>query len=149
MTGNEKSIVENTLLQIKAVEDAISENAKGILASTMKEEISELVRESLGGSKKSKRSLHEEEEEEGMDTPGVEDDELEGSEDEMEYDTEMDDETEMDMDDETEMDMDDETEPAVDNEEMPPLDMTQSPMSLRLWVMKMGSLLKKTVSFYT
>jgi hypothetical protein len=134
MTGNEKSIVENTLLQIKAVEDAISENAKGILASTMKEEISELVRESLGGSKKSKRSLHEEEE--GMDTPGVEDDELEGSEDEMEYDTEMDDETEMDMDDETEMDMDDETEPAVDNEEMPPLDMTQSPMSDVLKVFK-------------
>ena len=135
MTGNEKSIVENTLLQIKAVEDAISENAKGILASTMKEEISELVRESLGGSKKSKRSLHEEEEE-GMDTPEVEDDELEGSEDEMEYDTEMDGETEMDMDGETEMDMDDETEPAVDNEEMPPLDMTQSPMSDVLKVFK-------------
>ena len=46
------SIVEQTLLQIKAVENAISENAKGILASTMKEEISELVRESLGVSKK-------------------------------------------------------------------------------------------------
>ena len=50
------SIVEEALLQMKAVEDAINENAKGILASTMKEEISELVRESLGGSKKSKKS---------------------------------------------------------------------------------------------
>jgi hypothetical protein len=42
-----KSIVEEALLQMKSVEEAISENAKGILASTMKEEISELVKESL------------------------------------------------------------------------------------------------------
>ena len=34
-----KSVVEEALLQIKAIEEAISENAKGILASTMKEEI--------------------------------------------------------------------------------------------------------------
>ena len=58
---NSKSIVESTLLQIKAVEDAISENAKGILASTMKEEISELVRESLGSKK---RRIREQEENE-------------------------------------------------------------------------------------
>ena len=47
---------------MKSIEEAISENAKGILASTMKEEISELVKESLFGSK-SKSSLHEQEEE--------------------------------------------------------------------------------------
>ena len=125
MAENEKSIVESTLLQIKAVEDAISENAKGILASTMKEEISELVRESLNGSKKSKRSLHEQDEE-GTETPEVDDEDLEGDEDEMDYDEmeTVDDETSF-MDDEVEDDM----EVSVDNDELPPLDMTQSPMS--------------------
>ena len=37
---NKKSVVEEALLQMKSLENAISENAKGILASTMKEEIS-------------------------------------------------------------------------------------------------------------
>jgi len=78
---NGKSIVESALLQIKAVEDAISENAKGILASTMKEEISELVRESLG----SKRRIREQEEEPTVD---VEDEEEIDVEDEVEVDTE-------------------------------------------------------------
>jgi len=42
-----KSLAEEALLQMKQVEEVISENAKGILASTMKEEISQLVKESL------------------------------------------------------------------------------------------------------
>jgi len=42
-----KSLVEEALLQMKNLEEAVTENAKGILASTMKEEISELVKESL------------------------------------------------------------------------------------------------------
>ena len=46
-----ENLVEKTLLQMKSIEEAISENAKGILASTMKEEISELVKESLFGTK--------------------------------------------------------------------------------------------------
>jgi hypothetical protein len=62
-------LVEKTLLQIKSIEEAISENAKGILASTMKEEISELVKESLFGSK-SKKSLHEQEEDDADDLEG-------------------------------------------------------------------------------
>ena len=45
--ANEKSIVEEAILQMKNLEEAVAENAKGILASTMKEEISELVKESL------------------------------------------------------------------------------------------------------
>jgi len=48
-----ESLVEEAFLQMKSIEDAISENAKGILASTMKEEIGELVRESILGSKRS------------------------------------------------------------------------------------------------
>ncbi len=42
-----KNLVEEALIQMKNVEEAIAENAKGILASTMKEEISQLVKESL------------------------------------------------------------------------------------------------------
>jgi hypothetical protein len=42
-----KNLVEEALIQMRNVEEAIAENAKGILASTMKEEISQLVKESL------------------------------------------------------------------------------------------------------
>ena len=42
-----KSLVEEALLQMKNLEQVVAENAKGILASTMKQEISELVKESL------------------------------------------------------------------------------------------------------
>ena len=79
-----KSLVQEALIQMKNVEEAIAENAKGILASTMKEEINQLVKESLS----------------------------EQDEDEVELDVDMDDDTEevgMDMDidneDEVEMDM--------------------------------------------
>jgi hypothetical protein len=122
MKENEKSVVENTLLQIKAVEEAISENAKGILASTMKEEISELVKESLNGSKKSKKSLREQEEDVAAD---VVDTEVEGDEEGMEDETEVDVDSE-DSDVEDIMGMEDETETEDDNQEMPPLDMTNA-----------------------
>jgi hypothetical protein len=125
------SIVEEALLQMKSIEEAISENAKGILASTMKEEISELVRESLNGS--TKKSLYEQiEDEEDVES-------LEGDEDveETEDGTE---ETEVDAD----VDVDGEefdfsamgTEEPTDNEdEMPPLDMTGSSPEevLKVW----------------
>ena len=116
------SIVEQTLLQIKAVENAISENAKGILASTMKQEISELVRESLVDSKQTKKPLNEQEEPE-MEEPvvataddeeeeAVIDVEDEGGEPESEYVFGMDAE---------------DGEEEGDNEmEMPPLDMTSA-----------------------
>ena len=42
-----KSILEEALLEAQALEDAVKSNAKEILASTMKEEIEELVKESL------------------------------------------------------------------------------------------------------
>ena len=44
---NKKSVVEDTLFQIKNLEQVLKENAKGILSSTMKDEISSLVKESL------------------------------------------------------------------------------------------------------
>ena len=49
--SKEKSLVEDALIQMKNLEEAVAENAKGILASTMKEEISELVKESLSEQK--------------------------------------------------------------------------------------------------
>ena len=80
-----KDVVQEALIRMKQVEDVIAENAKGILASTMKEEINQLVKESLS----------------------------EQDDDEVELDVDMDDDTEevdMDMDtdneDEVEMDMD-------------------------------------------
>ena len=45
--ADKKTLVEKALLQMENLQEAITENAKGILASTMKEEISELVKESL------------------------------------------------------------------------------------------------------
>jgi hypothetical protein len=44
---NKKSLVEEAIIQIKNLEEAVAENAKGILQSTMKEEINQLVKESL------------------------------------------------------------------------------------------------------
>ena len=125
MSIEKKSVVEDALLQIKAVEEAISENAKGILASTMKEEISELVKESLGGSRKSKKSLYEQEE-----VPtDVEDDEIDFENDEIDVEDGTDD-------DEEDLDMmatqDDNTSDVGmgmfdDNEdEIAPLDMTSA-----------------------
>ena len=95
--SKEKSLVEEAILQMKNLEEAVAENAKGILASTMKEEIKELVKESLS----------EEEDEIEMDT------EVDMDEPDMEMDS--DDEMEMGMD----MDTDDEME---DMEE--PIDLT-------------------------
>jgi hypothetical protein len=112
-----KSVVEETLLQIRAVEEAISENAKGILASTMKEEISQLVKESLKWGNK----LHEQD----VEAPekGEVDPEMDA---EVEMDAEFDGEEEGEEEPEVtepEMGFDDEGD---NQEELPPLDMTQA-----------------------
>lgn len=124
------SIVEEALLQMKSIEEAISENAKGILASTMKQEISELVRESLNGPRK--KSLYEQPEQ-GDEMPPEGEIDVEDTEDGTE-------EIEVDAD----VDVDGEeidfsamgTEGPTDNEdEMPPLDMTGSSPEevLKVW----------------
>ena len=124
------SIVEEALLQMKSIEEAISENAKGILASTMKEEISELVRESLNGPRK--KSLYEQPEQ-GDEMAPEGDIDVEDTEDgteEIEVDADVDvDGDEIDF---SAMG----TEGPADNEgEMPPLDMTgASPEEvLKVW----------------
>ena len=45
--AKEKNLVEDALIQMKNLEEAVAENAKGILASTMKQEIKDLVKESI------------------------------------------------------------------------------------------------------
>ena len=97
-----KSLVQEALIQMKNVEEAIAENAKGILASTMKEEINQLVKESLS----------------------------EQDEDEVELDVDMEDEdseefdVDMDIDNEDEMDMDMDMD--MDSEEESPIDLTDA-----------------------
>ena len=114
---------------MKSIEEAISENAKGILASTMKEEISELVRESLNGPRK--KSLYEQPEQGDEMAPegdiDVEDTE-DGTEEEVDAEVDVDGE-EIDF---SAMG----TEGPTDNEdEMPPLDMTGSSPEevLKVW----------------
>jgi hypothetical protein len=94
MTNN-KNVVEEALFQIRNLEETLQENAKGILQSTMSEEIRQLVKE----------SLKEQEDEEVSDEDMAMDDE----------DMTMDDE-DMTMDDE-DMEMDDE-EMAMNDDEM-------------------------------
>ena len=67
---NKKSVVEDTLFQIKNLEEALKENAKGILSSTMKNEISSLVKESL----REQEEIDVEDEEEVVEPEGQEDD---------------------------------------------------------------------------
>ena len=118
--AEKQNLVEEALIQMKSLENVVSENAKGILASTMKEEISELVKESLKT-------------EDDSEFDSYMDDEL-GEQDEL--DTEMDDEDEDDnelpMDDEfddEEDSLEDEEEfefPTMDDEDEEPIDLTKA-----------------------
>jgi hypothetical protein len=116
-----QNVVEDALFQIKNLEETLKENAKGILQSTMTEEIKQLVKESLKEAK-DKEEIEEQEPmagEEELDTETeVEDEDMD---DEMGAEEDMDDE-EMDMGDE-EMDMEDE-EMDVDDEET--IDLTDA-----------------------
>jgi len=99
-----KNVVEDALFQIKNLEETLQENAKGILQSTMSEEIKQLVKE----------SLQEQDDEVDLTAPEA-DDEMDMEDDEMDMDDD-----EMDMDDD-EMAMDDD-EMAMDDDET--IDMT-------------------------
>jgi len=110
--ADKKSLVEEALLQMKNLEDVVTENAKGILASTMKEEISELVKESL------KREINEQgEEETDVDIDSTDDIE---DKDEFDIDLEMGDDDESDVDDVMGMGLD------TDLEDEQPIDLTNA-----------------------
>ena len=99
----ENKLVQEALIQMKQVEEAIAENAKGILQSTMKEEISQLVKE----------SLNEQDDEIDLDTDVETDDvdaDVDNDEIDMDVDVDMDDDN-SDMDVDMDMDMDSEESP--------------------------------------
>ena len=113
--AKEKSLVEEAIIQMKNLEEAVAENAKGILASTMKQEIKDLVKESLS-----------EQDDDEIETDDVEIEGPEGSDDianiEMMGDDSEDDGDEMDTDDmddsdEEEFDMDFDDEEDMDDDE--------------------------------
>ena len=99
MQENNK-LVQEALIQMKQVEEAIAENAKGILASTMKEEINQLVKESLS-----------EQEEDEVELDVDMDDEMDSDEEEMDFDMDTDNEDEDEMDMDFDMDMDSDESP--------------------------------------
>ena len=108
---NEKSILEQALLQVKTLEEAVKTNAKGILASTMKQELNDLLKESL----EEEDDVYEQAPKKGKkDVPDEGDEDLDNEEIDDE-DSEMDDE-DSEMDDE-ELDMDDE-DSEMDDEEL-------------------------------
>jgi hypothetical protein len=134
MANEKKSLVEEALLQMKNLEEAVTENAKGILASTMKEEISELVKESLSEEEEIDLVAMEEssdmEEESEMTEQEMELD-IDDEEDEMDMDMDMDSDDESEMEDEDEgeemlmMDLPgDELEVDDEEEVLLPLDLT-------------------------
>lgn len=91
----EKSILEQALLQVNTLEEAVKQNAKGILSSVMKQELNELLKES------------EEEEE-----VATEEEAMEPTEEESE---DMSEQPDSDNEDETE-DADDEEIPSINDE---------------------------------
>ena len=111
----ENKLVQEALIQMKQVEEAIAENAKGILASTMKEEINQLVKESLS----------EQDEEDEIDLDADVETDADNDEMDMDVDVDMDsDEEDLDMDsDEEDMDMDFDMD--MDSEESP-IDLTDA-----------------------
>ena len=102
-----ESILEKALLEAEQLEETMKSNAKEILSSTMKEEIHELVKESLN------ENDYLKEQEEEVDVLDI-DDEIEGEE--LDMDLPIPDDIELDIEDETE---DDEV-----TMELPPLDLT-------------------------
>ncbi len=102
---SEKSILEQALLQVQTLEEAVKQNAKGILSSVMKQELNDLLKESL-----------EEEEEEVKDTEMSEQPDSEEEEDDMS------DEEEAGSEEEETADDDAENEDDLDNKDIDSLD---------------------------
>ncbi len=128
--NKEKSVLEEAIIQMKNLEQAVAENAKGILESTMKQEIKDLVKESL------KEQDDEEIEDEDMEDEDMEDEDAEmETEDDMDMDIEDDD---MDMDVDVEMGADafDMEEPDMEFDDET-IDLTDKPSSDVLKVYKL------------
>ena len=107
--NKKESLVEDTFIQLKNLEDVIAENAQGILASTMKQEIKELVKESLNEQEDEDEIELDAEVDTDADNDEMDMDmDMDFEDDEMDVNTDMDfDDEDMDMD--IDMDVDDDT----------------------------------------
>ena len=100
---SEKSILEQALLQVNTLEEAVKQNAKGILSSVMKQELNDLLKESM------------EEEEEVAEQPSTEEETDDMSDAESDDDAEENDDMAS-INDEPSKDIDGEDEEAEDSE---------------------------------
>lgn len=98
---SKENLVEKAMLEMQKIEELIAENAKGILSSTMKDEINALVKESL---------MSEQVDDEDIETPAMDEPEMEDSELETDMDMEPDVDMESDVDMGDEMDIEDDME---------------------------------------
>lgn len=120
---SEKSILEQALLQVNTLEEAVKQNAKGILSSVMKKELNELLKESEEEEETVEAVDPKEEEEDMSEQPDLEDEEAD-DEDEM---SSINDEPSKDIDGEDESpEMEDEEEPEMDDE-LPSMDDMEVP----------------------
>jgi hypothetical protein len=94
----EKSILEQALLQVQTLEEAVKQNAKGILASTMKEELKDLLKESL--EEEEETEVEVDEQPETDENPEEEEDDMsddDATADDSENDTDLDNEPNKDI----------------------------------------------------
>jgi len=108
--ADNKSVLEQALLEAQQLEEAVKSNAKGILAATMKQEIEELVKE----------SLTEQEEDDFVDVEDTEEEEFDFD------DEDFDDEENEDLENEVSVNLPDEEQAMVsmDMDADEPLDLT-------------------------
>jgi hypothetical protein len=86
----EKSILEQALLQVQTLEEAVKQNAKGILASTMKQELNDLLKESMEDEEDvAEQPTPEEEEADDVSDEGADEEGAEVADDEENLDNEM------------------------------------------------------------
>ena len=117
---SKKSILEQALLQVQDLEEAVKANAKGILASTMKEELNELLKESMEEEESDERLSLDKEDEQGIPEVAAEqfDSEDEENDDETSINDEPADDEDPDLEDEVvddELDTEDELDSDVDD----------------------------------
>jgi hypothetical protein len=117
--SKKENLVEDTLLQIKNLEESLKRNAQGILSSTMKKEIKSLVKE----------SLNEQEDEDEIEVP------VDSEEDTDEIDVDADSEEDVDTDNLSDEEVDSEEDEETDmvdmdmmdtDDSVEPVDMTQA-----------------------
>jgi len=114
---SQKSILEQALLQVQTLEEAVKQNAKGILASTMKQELNDLLKEAEDEGETPEVAEQDVPSDEPGDNEPADDESDEISDEPVSDEEDSEDDEEIPADDE-ELPADDEELP-VDDEEMP------------------------------